>query len=186
MPITLAVIVKHVPLLMKHRVQLLLFLIILSCSLYGQGTDTTRTREVVVNRSISLLTGFSFGKNPFAELGLSKNSNTVVGHHPFSSAYFASTELKLRDRFILGPKIGAWAAGGVGGIAIGLNMIYYTDFDNASLVFRPEIGFGFQNFKFVYGYNAILTNHKLDGINKHLGSVVYCFKLKKWSDKLRR
>lgn len=158
---------------------------IYSCSVYGQLTDSTRTSEVVVKRSIGLLTGFSFGKNTFIEIGISKNSNTLVGHHPFSSAYFASTELKPGDKFIMGPKIGAWAAGGVGGMAMGLNMIYYTDFDNTSLVFRPQIGFGFQNFKFVYGYNAILTRHKLEGINQNLGSVVYCFNLKKLNYKIR-
>jgi hypothetical protein len=62
--------------------------------------------------------------------GVSKNSNTVVGHHPFSTAYFASTELKFGNKFIIEPKLGAWAAGGAGGIAMGLNMIYYTYFDN--------------------------------------------------------
>ncbi|MBX3238365.1 MAG: hypothetical protein KIT80_06230 [Chitinophagaceae bacterium] len=171
---------------MKAEVKLLLFLTILSCSVFGQATDTIRTRETIVKQSLNLLTGVSFGRNTFAELGISKNNNTVAGRHPFSSAYFTSTELRLGNKFIMGPKIGAWAAGGASGIAMGLNIIYYTDLENASLSFRPEIGFGFQNFKFAYGYNAILTKHKLEGINAHLGSVIYCFKLKKLSDKIRQ
>jgi hypothetical protein len=171
---------------MKQKLQLLSVLTILFFSAHGQETDSIKTREIIIERSVGLLTGVAFGKNTFIDIGISKNSNTVVGHHPFSSAYFASTELKFDNKFIIAPKIGAWAAGGVGGIAMGLNMIYYTDFENGSLAFRPEIGFGFQNFKFVYGYNAILTRHKLDGINRNLGSIIYCFKLKKLSDKIRR
>jgi hypothetical protein len=170
---------------MKLRPQLIPILTILSFSAYGQVTDTTRPKEIVIKRSFSILTGISFGKNTFFDIGVSKNTNTVVGHHPFSSAYFASTELKFGDRFIIGPKIGVWAAGGVGGIAMGLNMIYYTDFDNGSLVFRPEIGFGFENFKLVYGYNAILTKHNLDGLNRNLVSISYCFKLKRLKGKIR-
>ncbi|HEX8315119.1 MAG TPA: hypothetical protein VF609_09005 [Flavisolibacter sp.] len=171
---------------MKQKLRLLAILTILFFSAYGQVTDTSKVKEIIVKRSVGLLTGVTFGKHTFIDIGISKNSNAVVGHHPFSSAYFASTELKFGDNIIIGPKIGAWAAGGVGGIAMGLNMIYYTDFDNASLAFRPEIGFGFKNFKFVYGYNAILTSHKLDGLNRNLGSIVYCFKLKKLNDKVRR
>ncbi len=170
---------------MKLKLQLLVILTILFFSVHGQGTDTTKAKEINVKRSLGLLTGVTFGKSTFFDIGISKNNNTVVGHHPFFSAYFASTELKFGDKFIMGPKIGAWAAGGVGGIAMGLNMIYYTDFDNGSLVFRPEIGLGFQSFKLVYGYNAILTKYKLDGINRSLGSIVYCFKLKRLRDKIR-
>ena len=167
------------------QLRLLPLLTIVFFSAQGQVTDTTKAREIIVKRSVGLLTGVTFGKNTFIDIGISRNSNTVIGHHPFSSAYFASTELKLGDKFIIGPKVGAWAAGGVGGIAMGLNMIYYTDFDNASLVFRPEIGFGFQSFKLVYGYNAILTRHKLDGINRSLGGVIYCFRFKGLKDKIR-
>jgi len=155
-------------------------------SAQAQVAASLQAREIIVKRSVGLLTGVVFGKNTFIDIGISKNSNTVVGHHPFSSAYFVSTEVKPSDKFIIGPKIGAWAAGGVGGIAMGLNMIYYTDFDKASLVFRPEVGFGFQRFKLVYGYNAILTTHKLAGINRSLGGVVYCFRFKRLKDKVRR
>lgn len=171
---------------MKLKFQLLLILTILFFSAHGQLADTTKVRETVVERSIGLLTGVTFGKSTFFDIGVSRNSNTAVGYHPFSSAFFASTELKFGDKFIIGPKIGAWAAGGAGGMAMGLNMIYYTDFDNASLVFRPEIGFGFESFKFVYGYNAILTSHKLAGVNRNLGSIIYCFKLKRLNDKKRK
>ena len=79
-----------------------------------------------------------------------------------------------------------WIAGGSSAFALGLNMIYYTDFDNGSLVFRPEIGFGLDKFKLVYGYNANLTKNRLDRINKNLVGLTYCFKLKQLKDKIRQ
>lgn len=174
---------KYPRLLLK--IKLLFILITLSAFANAQTPDTILPKKVVAERSLRLLTGFSFGKKTFADIGISKNSNAVVGPHPFFSAYFISCEIKPGDNFILGPKVGAWIAGGVGGVAMGVNTIYYTDFEKGSLAFRPEIGFGFGNFKLVYGYNAILTKRKLDGINSHVGSVVYCFRLKKLKDKIR-
>ena len=125
------------------------------------------------------------GTYSYADIGFTKMSNALLGYHSFSFASFVSTEIKLGGKFIIGPKIGVWAAGGSGAMAIGLNMIYYTDFDNSALVFRPEIGFGIQNFKLVYGYNANLTKYRLDRINKNLVGLTYCFKLKQLKDKIR-
>ena len=170
---------------MKNKFQLLFLLALVSFSLQAQVTDTTKHKDIILKRSLCLLTGYSLGTYSYADIGLAKLSSTTIGHHPFSSASFVSTEIKLGDKFIVGPKIGVWAAGGSGAMVIGLNMIYYTDFDNSSLVFRPEIGFGLNNFKLVYGYNANLTKYRLDRINKSLVGLTYCFKLKQLKDKIR-
>lgn len=162
----------------KILFQLFLFTIVYCLSVNGQTADTSLQKEIIIERSLNLLAGISFGKNVFADIGVSRNNNAIVGYHPFSTAYFLSTEIKPGERFIIGPKAGAWIAGGSGAMAIGINMIYYTDFDNNSWAFRPEIGFGFDNFKLVYGYNAILSKYKLPGINRHLGSFVCYFKIK--------
>jgi hypothetical protein len=162
-------------------------LTVYSISVVGQKeADTADSQKVVFNRSLRLLTGISAGRRLFADIGLSRNTSSAIGHHHFSSAWFISTEFSPGNRFIIGPKIGTWTAGGVGAMALGLNMIYYTDFDKGSLVFRPEIGFGLDNVKVVYGYNAILTKDKLEGINKHLGSIVYCHQLKRLKDKITK
>lgn len=182
----LAVILNDIPLLMKNKFQLLLLLTLVSFSLQAQVTDSTKRNDIILKRSFCLLTGYSQGTYSYADIGFAKLSRTTLGHHLFSFAYFSSTEIKLGGKFIIGPKIGVWAAGGSGALAIGLNMIYYTDFDNGSLVFRPEIGFGIQNFKIVYGYNANLTKYRLDRINKSLVSFTYCLKLKQLKDKIRR
>jgi hypothetical protein len=185
-PCSLAVILNNIPLLMKSKLQLLCVLTLIAFSSQGQVTDTTKHKDIILKRSFCLLTGYSLGTYSYVDIGFSKNSNTTIGYHPFSSAYFASTEIKLGDKLILGPKIGGWIAGGSSAMVLGLNMIYYTDFDNGSLVLRPEIGFGVDKLKLVYGYNANLTKYRLERINKHLVGLAYCFKLKKLKDKIRK
>src|SRR5690606_2013571 len=61
----------------------------------------------------------------------------------------------------------------------GLNTIYYTDFDDGALVFRPEIGFGLSGFKLVYGYNWNLTNKEFRGINSNFVGLTYVLPFKR-------
>lgn len=133
-------------------------------------------------RQLTVLTGVNFWKNSlFAEIGLAKYKNSTDGHHLFSSAYFVSTEVNLLTgkNFIIGPKVGGWVSGGVGAIALGANLVYFTDFKNSNLYFRPEIGFGLMRVKVVYGYNARITNNLLDGIPKSNIGIVYLIPAKK-------
>ncbi len=135
-----------------------------------------------IERQIAVLTGVNFWKNSlFADIGLAKYKNSTDGHHPFSSAYFISTEINLLTgkNFIIGPKIGGWVSGGAGAITLGTNLIYYTDFKNSNLYFRPEIGIGVVRFKIVYGYNVRITNNLLDGIPKNNIGIVYLIPAKK-------
>ena len=141
-----------------------------------QSADTTLPAWTTVKykRDFSLLVGYNQGKHAFAEIGLAINQYGT-NRHPFSFDYFISNEIKLNKEVIIGPKIGVWIAGGFG---IGLNLIYYTDFDKSSLVFRPEIGIGLDKAKLVYGYNWDWTKG-LNSINKHQVGLTYCFTLKR-------
>lgn len=156
----------------------------MSFSGYTQATGSIHQKDTIT-RSVRLITGISAGHYVFGEIGIAKNSNLTVGNHRFWSAYYGSIEFGGRNKMIVAPKVGAWAAGGVGGIGIGVNMMYCTDFHNGSIVFRPEAGIGISNIKIAYGYNAILSSYKLDGINRNLVSLVYYFRLKSLSDKVR-
>lgn len=170
------------PFLMKLRPCLLFSFIMLALVADAQETDSIPYRRTEY-KSIQLVTGVTFGRTRFVEIGVAKNTSGVSGHHPYSSTVFASTEMKFGDKFILGPKIGAWAGGGCGGMAMGLNKIYYTDFDNGTLMFRPEIGFGFSHFKFVYGYNLRLTKNKVPGLDYSVGSLFLGIGVKKLKSK---
>lgn len=132
-----------------------------------------------LDKYFSLLGGYNVWNYNFIELGLAINKHGVLVIHPYADAYFVSTEIKLSNKLLIGPKIGCWASGGIGPCSMGLNLIYYTDFKGSSLRFRPEIGVGMWNFKLVYGYNVAITNKDFNGINKNNLSLAIAFGLKK-------
>ncbi|OQP66506.1 hypothetical protein A3860_13555 [Niastella vici] len=169
---------------MKISLHILPILTVLTLSAHSQETDTFDLHKTVIKKSIQLVTGFTFGRSKYVEIGIAKNSYAIVGHHPSSNTIFASTEMKFGQKFIIGPKIGCWAGGGVAGMAMGASMIYYTDFDDGTLVFRPDIGFGFAHFKFVYGYNFRLTKNKLAEIDYSVGSIFIGIGIKKLKEKV--
>jgi hypothetical protein len=143
---------------------------------HSQNTDTVlhSWTNKTYKKDFSILTGYNQGKYGFADIGLAIN-HYGTNRHPFSLDYFISNEIKLDKDLIIGPKIGVWLAGG---FAMGLNLIYYTDFDKNSLVFRPEVGIGIDKAKLVYGYNWHWTN-SLTNINQHQIGLTYCFTLKR-------
>ena len=168
-----------------HLIRITVFLLLAFCFIcksYGQSSsDSTPTKPIYyaeLEKHISILVGYNFWKHHFAELGLAVNQYGRVGHHPSAWAYFISSELKFDQKLLIGPKIGTWIGGGVGGMAMGLNLIYYTDFDQSSLRIRPEIGMGFGRFKVVYGYNIPLYNKAFEGINKNNLGIALLFSIK--------
>jgi hypothetical protein len=135
-------------------------------------SDLQNWTKATYKKELSLLIGYNQGKYGFADIGLAIN-HYGTNRHPFSLDYFVSNEIKIDKDLMIGPKVGVWVAGG---FAMGLNLIYYTDFDKSSLVLRPEIGIGIEKVKFVYGYNWRWTK-SLININQHQVGLTYCFTL---------
>lgn len=149
--------------------------------MHAQRSDTASTisKSKVIQETLQLLTGVTVGRNVWAEVGIAKNISETQGHHLFSVTIFGSSELKLNDRFVWGPKVGVWAAGGFAAMVMGANMIYYTDFHHGTPVVRPEIGFGLKYFKIVYGYNIRVTKNRIDRLDHSVGSLVVGIGVKK-------
>lgn len=146
-------------------------------SIYAQQSDTVNTK--VMRETLQLLTGVTVGRNVWAEVGIAKNISETQGHHPFSVTVFGSSEMKLNNQFVCGPKVGVWAAGGFAAMVMGVNMIYYTDFHHGTPVVRPEIGFGLKYFKLVYGYNIRVAKNRIDRLDHSVGSLVFGIGVKK-------
>lgn len=159
-----------------NKVFFLLVSLLVVATTQGQSlnkfADST-TKELCDNVGLSLLAGYNQGYYGFAELGLAYNTYSFC-EFSLSAAAFASLEVKLNDRNVIGPKIGCWMSSM--GLGLGLNFIYYTNSDKSSFVFRPELGVAAGRAKIVYGYNARITN-SLDGINRHQLGVAWCFRL---------
>ena len=180
------------PFLMKLRTCLLFSFIMFILAAGAQETDSSYYKHsTILEKSINVITGFSIGRySKFVELGVAKSESKFMYRASSFSYIFASVEMKIDDlvsgkseeKFIMGPKVGAWLAGGCGAAALGANMIYYTNFTNGTLVFRPEIGFGYLNFKFVYGYNFSLTK-RIDMVDRSVFSAMLGFRVKKLNSK---
>lgn len=93
----------------KNRFLLFFILLIFYFPLDAQTVDSTVFKSRVTKRSFCLMTSYFIGAYSYADIGLSKNSVTMLGYHPFNSAYFASTEIKLGDKLIVGQK--SWCLG---------------------------------------------------------------------------
>lgn len=131
-------------------------------------SDSIQTEiNVKEQNSFGIITSFYLGKYSYGEVGFSYSKYV---HGLFGIHHFISSEFKLGDKFVMGPKIGVWVGSGM---AFGLNAIYYTDFDDDALIFRPEIGFGIGGLKVIYGYNWNLTNRDFELINSHIFGIAY-------------
>jgi hypothetical protein len=131
-------------------------------------------------RYLSLLTGYNFGKDDYGEIGLSLNTMKRKRSHTGGNAIYISDELKMRNKFIMGPKVGVWTGNG---LAAGVSLIYYTDMESEScLRLRPEIGIGEHNWKLTYGYNIPLNNSSFAGVDKHIVSLSILWKVAKMGE----
>ncbi len=180
---------------MINKFKFILIFIFLNQFAFGQKIDSLKPKTPIFplyeqNDSLKILSykqvnvlgimaGYSLGKYSYGELGVAMISNSLVGHHPFSTVKFISTEFRIGQDFIVGPKIGVWASGGSSAATIGINAIYYTDFNDGAFVFRPEVGIGLSGFKLVYGYNWNLTNKDFRGINTHFAGITIFIPVKK-------
>lgn len=136
-------------------------------------------RRPYTERHFSLVTGANGIKKFFAEAGFAIKDNGVAGHHPSTRILALTSEISFINRLVIGPKLGIWLGGGSAGMNMGFNLIYYTNFSEATLRFRPEIGMGFNRFRIVYGYNLLVVNRNSDFINKHNFGLNFLIDLKK-------
>lgn len=135
-----------------------------------------------LERHQSVLVGFSGIRHFYFELGGALNQYGRIGHHPAAWSMFSSVEASFGNqgnRTIIAPKVGGWIGGGIAGMALGANLLYYTDFDEGSLRFRPEIGMGFGRWKVTYGYNIPLTNGDFRSVNRGCLNIAFLFPVRK-------
>lgn len=128
-------------------------------------------------KDLSLITGYQTGSSNsnFIEIGLGLK-HEHLRHHPAHAVFYLSNELLFVDNFVLGTKVGINF--GANMMDMGLSMIHYTNFEENSIRFRPEIGLGFGKFRLYYGYNFALTNRDFEDVNDHLVGINILLDLK--------
>lgn len=149
--------------------QLLILSFSLTPLLSLSQTDSVRLFNTMsygyhMKKDLAIITGFQIQENQFAELGFGVIDDGILAHHPFAFGYGVSNEIKISNEPTWGLKAGAWVNGGQ---SIELHLVSYTDFEEMTPRFRPEIGVGVSVFRLVYGYNFPLFNKGFIGVNNH-------------------
>jgi hypothetical protein len=118
--------------------------------------------------STGMIVGYhGFGEH-YAEIGWMGFNPSIFRHGiPGSQGYSVSTELHLGDHFIVGGTGSAWISFLY--LELGLNGSFYTDFREAAVALRPEIGaseifIGNTMTRVVLGANIPIVNRNFDGI----------------------
>ena len=172
---------------MKKIVTLLFLALLLSVNCISQDLDSLNLDSAIAiplfsqeQKFIGLVAGYNHHKNRLPEIGLLLHSVTFPRcGFPVSTFWILSNEFRISDDPIWGLKLGA---GMSSGISLGLNLIRYTDFEESSVKFRPEVGLGGTNARVVYGYNFHVINNDFSRINKHNFTLQIMFNLKKVKD----
>ncbi|MCB9182756.1 MAG: hypothetical protein H6591_02475 [Flavobacteriales bacterium] len=145
--------------------------------LLAQPADSIRLvpHSFDAHDEITLLTGYHQGRHGFAELGIGRSVYGMV-HHPFGASVYAGAEVRIDRPELLGVKLGCYLTGGS---AFGVQVIHYMDGGRTMQVLRPEIGIGFFKARITYAYNLRLTGPRIDGVNTHMLSIGYAWRIKR-------
>mgnify|MGYP001399094004 CR=1 FL=1 len=164
---------------MKNR--LVIILVLTLGSAFGQA-DSTAKDDMIMSSSWKdqgIVFGTNFFNYFYGELGYYRSSVYAIGGFPIqSTTWSAGTEFTFVDGPIIAPKIQGRLHFLL--LDVGLSALCYTDLSQGYAVkLRPEIGIGFYNFDFNYGYNLGLFKNDFERANKHLLTLRYYLKLKR-------
>lgn len=120
------------------------------------------------------------GKRPepwhFVELGFWR-SHVSIGHHAVMTNYYFANDFGLNTNdFMIGPKAGCFV--GFFLFGLGVEAVYYTDFNSGSLRFIPSLGIFTPYFKLTINPHIVITNKEFQDLNKgHVNLTIRVFKI---------
>ncbi len=143
---------------------------------FGQQTEDSLTiKEMAPSlKTLGIATGIHINRYPMIELGYFQHT-TFEFPMTFGGSY--TLESYFLNDVIVAPKVNYWM--NFLFLNTGLSIPWYFDFNGQnSLKIRPEIGFGFKNFKINYSTNISITNKNMKNIGNHFLSINYYIKVK--------
>ncbi|XCF07517.1 hypothetical protein ABI125_06580 [Tamlana crocina] len=153
---------------MKTRITIILLIGFINL---GVGQNR-KERDYANYKSLNLGVGYSYSfgdpndKN-FHLLDIGINNTMYGGLHGGGFQYGIGTEIGLNtEKFTIGPKISGLI--NLMGIAIGTELVTYTDFNNWTLRLVPFFGFSGEKGKLTINPHVILTNKNFQPIDRGL------------------
>ena len=151
---------------MKNKITFLLLIGFINLG-FGQNKNE---RDYGYYKSLNLGIGYNYNfsdsdRKDFHLLELGINKTNYGGRHGGGYQYGVGTEIGINtEKFTIGPKISGIFYYQF--IAVGTELITYTDFDNWTLRLVPFIGIGGEKFKLTINPQIILTNKNFQPVNK--------------------
>ena len=162
---------------MIKEILIILALIYLISPAMGQ-TDSINVdneyREMAELETTGIATGVHIGNFPMVELGYFRH---LTFEFPMTFGESYTIESYFINDFVFAPKVNFWM--NFLFINAGLSVPWYFDLHgDHSLKIRPEIGFGYKNFKINYSANISIYNRDMENVGKHFLSLNYYIRLK--------
>ncbi len=159
---------------MKKVIYSLFVFLFLTLDAWGQSDSNSFDNTMAEATYHGLATGIHISTYPMLELGYSRHT---LFEYPMTFGGSYTVESYFLNDFIFAPKINYWC--NVMGINAGFSVPWYFDLHGeSSLRIRPEIGFGYDNFKICYSANIALTNKNMEHVGTHFLSLNYYIRLK--------
>jgi hypothetical protein len=159
-----------------NKILLLPLFVFFHLTAYGQypdSADVPRTLEELTTSGIA--TGIHLNRYPMLELGYYRHT---IFEYPMTLGGSYTVESYFIDKIVIAPKVNYWF--NIAFINAGFSVPWYIDFEgNNSLRVRPELGFGYNNFKINYAMNISLTNKDMEYVGKHFISVNHYIRIRR-------
>lgn len=125
-------------------------------------------KDPILHGKLDLIVGYQRLNNNTFEFGFASGHRGYEGYGIVYGNYHLTTEHSINaDKYILGTKVGYKLS--ILFFDLTGQAIFYTDFKESNIAFRPEIGisyFGFIDLN--YGYNYMPTSENLKQMQGHL------------------
>ena len=138
----------------------------------GSRKSTSAQGNKKKNTSTYPLIGYNGGRCHFGELGIERGYYRDSDLYERLIAYHFSLVVGHHEQLILAPKLGGYLIGGPKNLAVGINVIDYTNFEENVVRILPEVGLGVRNFKLMYGYHLAIDGKDAAFSNTHNFSLI--------------
>ena len=132
----------------------------------------------VYTRSYGSILGFQRGKFTYFELGAEKHWTKVKLIKQKTYSLGANLEYNFKYNTI-GYKVSGWMKVGRINLTYGVNLCYFTNFNESRFGGGPAVGFRLLGFHFINGYNFTTGSEELNTFNKLYVTIRYFFPLEK-------
>ncbi len=160
------------------KANILSYLIVL-LNVINVMSQSDKNRDYSIYKFKGLSTGYNYSfdgkdKPHYHLLDLQFNKGFRGGRHGGGYIYGFGTEVALNaDQFTIGPKIGGFLF--IGGLAVGSELVTYTNFEDWTLRYIFSIGFGSPKGRLTFNPHLILSNENYRPIHKGYINFTYTF-----------